>query len=136
VGWLHAIVAIWRELQQADPPPTTKAPPRIHPEPSTSTFGEHMPAYRCSACSLNYKQGGQCRACGNDLAYMTNAKPTPEEELPPEIKAVLPPLDHKQAADLAADWAWLKVEVQRRGGRWTIADLIEEGIPRPQQEAA
>lgn len=67
--------------------------------------------------------------CGTELSYMANAKPHPKDELPPEIKQVLPDLSDEERKLMDEEWESLRLEVERRGGRWSIADLIEECPP-------
>lgn len=45
--------------------------------------GSPSGAYRCSTCSLNFKNPGRCLSCEGETEYMSNAKPTEdlEEEL-------------------------------------------------------
>lgn len=50
-------------------------------------------------------------------------------EKPLEIKATLPELSREARAELAADWAWVALEVERRGCRWSVADVLAE-FPR------
>lgn len=108
--------------------PLERKPPLIVP-PVTEV--EPMGAYRCSLCGWNFQQNGKCRACGGDLSYLTNARPTPEEDLPPEIKAVLPPYEG-EVRELTAEIRQAEVEAQRRGPRWSTADVLEEwGERRP-----
>lgn len=92
-----------------------------------------MPARKCLKCGncYPYKKPSpvKCPECGAALQYSSMA--SPDTDWPLEVKDNLGPMSEEEEVEINRGWLELKAEAERRGSRWSLADLIGEGVRRP-----
>ena len=85
-----------------------------------------MASRRCRSCRVSYpnvKGKVECPECGDALIFQTFI--SPDTDWPVEIKDKLEPLDDETRKEMIGGWAQLRDEYDRRGGTFSLADLIE-----------